>query len=145
MTDRTISNPRSERAFRTPTSTPSEIRQMPASGSDTVAADVHATTDSRIPLLLACGGSFLAFIDATVANLALPALARDFGGVGITTLPWVVTLYTILFAALLAPAGRFADALGRRRLYAVGVATFTVASLLAAIAPRRRAPVRLAR
>jgi MFS family permease len=36
----------------------------------------------RLPLLLACGGSFLAFLDVTITNLAVPALARDFGGVG---------------------------------------------------------------
>ncbi|MCW2918256.1 MAG: major facilitator superfamily 1 [Actinomycetia bacterium] len=88
-----------------------------------------------LPLLLACGGSFLAFLDVTITNLAVPALARDFGGVDLTSLSWVVTLYTILLAALLAPAGRMADVLGRRRLFAVGVTVFTVASLMAAIAP----------
>jgi EmrB/QacA subfamily drug resistance transporter len=89
----------------------------------------------RLPLLLACGGSFLAFLDVTITNLAVPALAHDFGGIELTSLSWVVTLYTILFAALLAPAGRMADVLGRRRLFAVGVTVFTVASLLAALAP----------
>jgi EmrB/QacA subfamily drug resistance transporter len=89
---------------------------------------------SRLPLLLACGGSFLAFIDVTITNLAVPDLASDFG-VGVTSLSWVVTLYTILFAALLAPAGRLADVVGRRRLFVVGVSTFTLASLLAAVAP----------
>lgn len=89
---------------------------------------------SRAPLLLACGASFLAFLDVTITNLAIPDLAGDFG-VGVSSLSWVVTLYTILFAALLAPAGRLADLVGRRRLFAAGVATFTVASLLAAIAP----------
>src|ERR1700710_2922538 len=60
---------------------------------------------SRAPLLLACGASFLAFLDVTITNLAIPDLARDFG-VGVASLSWVVTFYTILFAALLAPAGR---------------------------------------
>jgi EmrB/QacA subfamily drug resistance transporter len=89
----------------------------------------------RIPLLLACGGSFLAFLDVTITNLAVPALGHDFGGVDLRSLSWVVTLYTILFAALLAPAGRLADVLGRRRLYVLGVVTFTGASFLAAVAP----------
>lgn len=93
------------------------------------------STSRSLPLLLACGGSFLAFLDVTITNLAVPALAGDFGGVDLTSLSWVVTLYTILFAALLAPAGRLADVLGRRRLFAVGVAVFTVASLLVALAP----------
>jgi len=92
------------------------------------------TRSSRLPLLLACGGSFLAFLDVTITNLAVPDLALDFG-VDVTSVSWVVTLYTILFAALLAPAGRLADAIGRQRLFAIGVTTFTVASLLAALAP----------
>lgn len=89
----------------------------------------------RVPLLLACGGSFLAFLDATITNLAVPALAHDFGVVDLASLSWVITLYTVLFAALLAPAGRAADVLGRRRLFAAGVTAFTAASLLAAVAP----------
>src|SRR5215813_12803501 len=88
----------------------------------------------RAPLLLACGASFLAFLDVTITNLAIPDLAQDFQA-GVAELSWVVTLYTILFAALLAPAGRFADLVGRRRLFAAGVATFTLASLAAALAP----------
>ncbi len=92
------------------------------------------SSPSRAPLLLACGASFLAFLDVTITNLAIPDLAGDFE-VGVSSLSWVVTLYTILFAALLAPAGRFADLVGRRRLFAAGVATFTVASLAAAVAP----------
>src|SRR3954468_20870429 len=87
-----------------------------------------------LPLVLACGGSFLAFLDVTITNLAVPDLAGDFSA-GVTALSWVVTLYTIMFAALLAPAGRLADVVGRRRLFVAGVATFTGASLLAALAP----------
>lgn len=89
---------------------------------------------SLAPLIIACGGSFVAVIDVTITNLAIPSLARDFGG-KVTTLSWVVTLYSIFFAALLAPAGLIADAIGRRRLFAVGVALFTGASLWAALAP----------
>ncbi|MGJ6969934.1 MFS transporter [Streptosporangium sp. G11] len=62
-------------------------------------------------------------------------MAVDFGGVGLTSLSWMVTLYTILFAALLAPAGRMADVLGRRRLFAVEVAVLTLGLLPAALAP----------
>jgi EmrB/QacA subfamily drug resistance transporter len=93
-----------------------------------------AATRRRSPLLPACGGAFLAFLDVTITNLALPAVARDFG-VSVSSLSWIVTLYTILFAALLAPAGRLADVVGRGRLFAAGVATFTVGSLAAALAP----------
>ena len=67
------------------------------------------TSSPRAPLLLACGASFLAFLDVTITNLAIPDLAGDFNA-GVSSLSWGVTLYTILFAALLAPAGRFAAA-----------------------------------
>lgn len=89
---------------------------------------------SRLPLLLACGGSFLAFLDVTITNLAVPDLTADLGS-DVATTSWIVTLYAVLFAALLVPAGRVADIVGRRRLYASGVALFTVASLLAVVAP----------
>ena len=79
-------------------------------------------------LLVACGGSFLAFLDVTIANLALPAVGRDFAVEDIADLSWIVTLYTVVFAALLAPAGRIADVVGRRRLFLVGMAVFVVGS-----------------
>jgi len=90
---------------------------------------------SRLPLLLACGGSFLAFIDVTIANLAVPSLASDYPGADLGTLSWVVSLYAVVFAAALAPLGRLADVLGRRTLFVGGVALFTVSSLAAAVAP----------
>lgn len=89
---------------------------------------------SSLALTVACGGTFLGFLDATVTNLALPEIARDFG-VGVTALSWVVTAYAIPFAALLAPAGALADAVGRARLLITGLALFTLASALVAVAP----------
>ncbi len=86
-------------------------------------------------LLVACGGSFLAFLDVTIANLALPAVGDDFNVADIADLSWIVTLYTVVFAALLAPAGRIADVVGRRRLFLVGMAVFVLGSLGAAVAP----------
>jgi len=90
---------------------------------------------SRLPLLLACGGSFLAFIDVTIANLAVPSLALDYPEADLATLSWVVSLYAVVFAAALAPLGRLADVLGRRTLFVGGVALFTASSLAAAVAP----------
>ncbi len=90
---------------------------------------------SRLPLLLACGGSFLAFIDVTIANLAVPSLAVDYPDAGLDTLSWVVSLYAVAFAAALAPLGRLADVLGRRILFVGGVTVFTASSLAAALAP----------
>ena len=94
-----------------------------------------ATPRRNAALVVACGGSFLAFLDVTIANLALPAVGLDFAVDDIADLSWIVTLYTVVFAALLAPAGRIADVVGRRRLFLVGMAVFVVGSLGAAAAP----------
>lgn len=92
------------------------------------------TPAARLPLVLACGASFIALLDVTIANLAIPDLTRDFEGRDVGDLSWVVTAYTVLFAALLAPSGRLADAAGRRRLYLAGMAVFTAASAVASAA-----------
>jgi EmrB/QacA subfamily drug resistance transporter len=89
---------------------------------------------SRLPLL-AAGATFLALLDVTVVNLAIPALGRAYRSTGLTALSWVITAYATLFAALLAPAGRLADVIGRRRLFRAGVAGFALASLLCALSP----------
>ncbi|WP_062991306.1 MFS transporter [Nocardia anaemiae] len=86
-------------------------------------------------LVIACGAAFIAFLDLSVVNIAFPSIARDFPGTATTTLTWVVSGYAIAFAALLTPAGRFADALGRRRLFLVALAGFAVTSLLCGLAP----------
>lgn len=94
-----------------------------------------STSPRNAALLVACGGSFLAFLDVTIANLALPAVGHDFAVTDIADLSWIVTLYTVVFAALLAPAGRIADVIGRRRLFLIGMAIFVLGSLGAAAAP----------
>ncbi|OEJ28716.1 hypothetical protein AS594_33900 [Streptomyces agglomeratus] len=93
-----------------------------------------STRRASVALLLACAGTFLSFLDATVTNLAVPPIADHFG-VSLTTVSWVATAYVIPFAALLAPAGPLADAVGRARLFLIGVAVFTASSLLIAVAP----------
>lgn len=62
---------------------------------------------------LASAVTFLAFLDATVVNVAFPDLGRAFPEVSLARLTWVVSAYAVLFAALLAAAGRLADTLGR--------------------------------
>jgi EmrB/QacA subfamily drug resistance transporter len=89
----------------------------------------------RAVLPLATGAAFLSMLDTTVVNLALPDMAGDFAGRSVADLSWVISLYAISFAALLAPAGRLADVIGRRRLFAIGVGIFTVMSLACALAP----------
>jgi EmrB/QacA subfamily drug resistance transporter len=86
-------------------------------------------------LVLTAGAAFLALLDVTVVNLAIPALGRAYRGSDVTEPSWVITAYATLFAALLAPAGRLADVIGRRTLYRVGVTGFALMSLACALAP----------
>jgi EmrB/QacA subfamily drug resistance transporter len=73
-------------------------------------------------------------VDATVANLAGPSIRADLGGSN-TTLQWVLAAYTTAFALGLVISGRLGDLLGRRRMFLVGMAGFTVASLACGLAP----------
>ncbi|MEU6865260.1 DHA2 family efflux MFS transporter permease subunit [Streptomyces sp. NPDC046876] len=93
-----------------------------------------AATGRRV-LLLACAVTFLAFLDATVVNVAFPDLRRAFPEVSLAHLTWVVSAYTVVFAALLAAAGRLADTLGRHVLFLGSVLAFSVTSLAASLAP----------
>ena len=85
--------------------------------------------------LIASMGVFMAFLDNTVVGIAYPNLFKSFPGTGISGLSWVLNAYAIVFAALLIPAGRIADLIGRRRLFVVGIGLFTFASTLCAVAP----------
>jgi EmrB/QacA subfamily drug resistance transporter len=78
--------------------------------------------------------TFMLLLDITVVNTALPAIEEDLGA-SFTELQWVVDAYTLSLAALVLTAGVLADRLGRRRVFAVGLGIFTVASLLAGFAP----------
>jgi EmrB/QacA subfamily drug resistance transporter len=86
-------------------------------------------------LIVASLGAVLAFIDATIVNVAFPDIRRSFSGADFASVSWVLNAYNIVFAAFLVAAGRIADLLGRKRLFEWGVIVFTAASLLCAIAP----------
>lgn len=85
-------------------------------------------------LLLSAGATFIAFLDTTVVNVAFPDLAASFPADRVSDLSWVVSSYAVLFAALLTPAGRIADAFGRKKLFLSSLAGFTLASALCAAA-----------
>jgi EmrB/QacA subfamily drug resistance transporter len=78
--------------------------------------------------------TFMLLLDITVVNVALPSIREDLGA-SFTDLQWVVDAYALTLAALVLTAGSLADRLGRRRVFAVGLAIFSVASLLCALAP----------
>jgi EmrB/QacA subfamily drug resistance transporter len=80
-------------------------------------------------------GVFMASLDLFIVNIAFPDIGRDFSGASLSSLSWVLNAYAIVFAALLVPAGRWADAFGRRRVFLTGLAVFVLASLACALAP----------
>jgi EmrB/QacA subfamily drug resistance transporter len=81
-----------------------------------------------------CVATFMLLLDITVVNTALPAIQQDLGG-SFTDLQWVIDAYALSLAALVLTAGSLADRLGRRRVFAIGLAIFSLASLLCALAP----------
>ena len=89
----------------------------------------------RTVLAIASLGAAVAFIDATIVNIAFPDIVRSFPGTSVSTLSWVLNAYNIVFAAFLMAAAGIADLLGRRRVFVFGLELFTVGSLLCAIAP----------
>jgi EmrB/QacA subfamily drug resistance transporter len=85
-------------------------------------------------LAICCMSLFLVGLDVTALNVALPTLGDDLG-TGISGLQWTVDAYTVVMASLLMFAGSMADRLGRKRVFVVGLAVFSAASMLCAIAP----------
>src|SRR5919204_1138357 len=71
---------------------------------------------------------FMIMLDNTIVNVALPAIRKDLG-IGISALEWTVTSYALTFAVLMLSGGKLADLLGRRRIFMLGLAVFTLSSL----------------
>src|ERR1700681_1015536 len=86
-----------------------------------------------IALYVLCAGVLMIVLDVTVVNVALPSIQNDLG-FSTSSLAWVVNAYLISFGGLLLLAGRLGDLLGRRNILLIGLAVFTVASLLCGIA-----------
>jgi EmrB/QacA subfamily drug resistance transporter len=78
--------------------------------------------------------TFMLLLDITVVNTALPSIEDDLGA-SFTDLQWVIDAYALTLAAAVLTAGSLADRLGRRRVFAIGLGVFSLASLLAALAP----------
>ncbi len=86
-------------------------------------------------LAIASFGAFLAFLDATIVNVAFPSIRESFPDSTISNLSWILNAYNIVFAAFLVPFGRMSDLIGRRRAFVWGVLVFTVASVICALSP----------
>src|ERR1700745_1609248 len=78
---------------------------------------------------------FMSSLDLFIVNLASPSSSRDYPGTSLSSLSWVLNAYTIVFAAVLVPAGRWADRIGRRRLFSGGLVLFSFGSVLCGVAP----------
>ena len=95
-----------------------------------------AGTEERrrwLALYVLCGGLLMIVLDATIVNVALPTIQDDLG-FSQSNLAWVVNAYLIAFGGLLLLAGRLGDLIGQRRIFLTGLAVFTGASLLCALA-----------
>jgi EmrB/QacA subfamily drug resistance transporter len=103
----------------------------PVSGEEAIS---YGSPRGRWVIAACVLGSGIASLDATVVGIALPAIGRTFG-VGVGTLQWVVTGYTLTLAAFLLLGGSLGDRLGRRRVFLVGVVWFAVASVGCGVAP----------
>ncbi len=88
----------------------------------------------RLALLTCCFGLFMAQLDATIVNVGLPSIQRGLGA-DIAGLQWVVDAYVLVLGSLAISAGAAGDRLGRRRVFRVGLVTFTLASLGCGLAP----------
>src|ERR1700722_18370358 len=93
-----------------------------------------AVTDGPWILAATILGSSMAFIDGTVVNVALPALQSALHAT-LADVQWVVESYALFLAALLLIGGSLGDLYGRRRIFAAGVAIFSIASIWCGLAP----------
>ncbi|HXD58292.1 MAG TPA: MFS transporter, partial [Thermoleophilaceae bacterium] len=100
-------------------------------------SSAHADERQRwIALVVLCLGFLMIILDATIVNVALPTIQKDLG-FSQSGLAWVVNAYLIAFGGLLLLAGRLGDLIGRRRVFLIGLVTFTTASLLCGISDSR--------
>jgi EmrB/QacA subfamily drug resistance transporter len=88
----------------------------------------------RLVLIVSILASFVAFLDGSIVNIALPAIQRELGG-GLAAQQWVVDAYLLMLGSLILIAGSLSDLLGRKKILGLGLLGFGVASVLCAVAP----------
>lgn len=104
-------------------------------GSPTPQAASESERHGRLTLAIASLASLATFLDTTILFVAFPDISSTFDTASPSALSWVLNAYTIVFAALLIPAGKIADRLGHRRTFLAGSLAFTVASMACGLAP----------
>ena len=92
--------------------------------------------NARNGMILAamCLATFIAILDTSLVNLGLHSIQADLHS-SMSTLQWVINLYSLAYAVLILTGGTLGDLFGRRRIFILGVLTFAVGSLICAIAP----------
>ena len=93
-----------------------------------------ATSRGRLTLALLCGVAFLDFVDASIINIALPAIRRDLH-VSVQDLQWIPSGYLLTYGGFMLLGGRAADLLGRRRVLVAGTLVFGASALVGGLAP----------
>jgi len=87
-----------------------------------------------LALALLATAQFMVILDATIVNVALPAIQKSLGFTSASDLQWIVTAYALVFGGFLLLGGRLADLFGRRRMLLIGTTIFAIASLLGGLA-----------
>src|SRR3954468_1089216 len=85
-----------------------------------------------IALVILASALFIIVLDSTILNVAVPTIIREFH-TQVSSLQWVISGYSLIFASLLISFGRLADIFGRRRLFFIGATLFAVGSLVASL------------
>jgi EmrB/QacA subfamily drug resistance transporter len=94
----------------------------------------HSSSPAKVFAVVAVA-VFLATLDMFIVNVAFPAIQESFSGASLPSVSWVLNVYAIVFAALLVPAGKLGDVIGRRRVFVIGLLAFAAGSALCAVAP----------
>jgi EmrB/QacA subfamily drug resistance transporter len=120
------------------TTTPASAdAQSPPSQSppSQTAGQVPATRKTGAIIAVLALAVFMSSLDLFIVNLAFPYIGKEYPGTSLGSLSWVLNAYTIVFAAVLVPAGRWADRIGRRKVFMIGLVGFTAGSLICGVAP----------
>lgn len=107
---------------------------QPTSGA-TAPGNTDPASRPQRTLIIASLATLATFLDTTILFVAFPAISATFSHTGPSELSWVLNAYTIVFAALLIPAGKLADRIGHRQAFLAGSTAFTAASMACGLAP----------
>src|SRR5690349_22101400 len=111
-------------------------RNLAAAPPEMLDPDAEAGNPRRWKIMWVLGAvAFMAQLDFFVVNVALDGIGKSFPGSNVAGLSWLLSAYAIVFAAVLVPAGRIADLYGRKKVLLIGIGLFTLASIMASLAP----------